>query len=284
VLVRVGSAKRLIFVFDRGGDIFEAIEELQEMGQGFVIRAAVNRRLKVEAEERAYLFESVAGEAVVAEQPVRIPAGGGRKERTAVVSLRVGTYHLMPPKVRDRRGESRQVNVVQVSEDGPPEGVAPLHWVLLTSEPAGTGEEALQVLDHYCARWKIEEWHKALKTGCRLEQRQLRDWDRLEVLLGIFSVIAWRLLVLRDAARGNQTCPNGEVLTEAQREILRKSDPKLPDTDDARAYLRAIAKLGGFLGRRRDGDPGWITLWRGYSRLLDMELGYNLPRDNMRCG
>jgi hypothetical protein len=284
VMGRVGQTKRLIFVFDREGDIFEAIERLQDMGQGFVIRASMNRRLQGESDGPAYLFESVGSEAVIAEEAVHIPAGGGRKERTAAVSLRVGTYRLMPPKVRDRCGQSRQVNVVQVLEEQPPEGVEPLHWILLTSQPAGKSEQALQVLDHYCARWKIEEWHKALKTGCRLEQRQLRDWDRLEVLLGIFSVIAWRLLVLRDAARGNQTCPDEEVLTETQREILRKTDPTLQETDNARAYLRAIAKLGGFLGRKRDGDPGWITLWRGYSRLLDMELGHSLLREDTRCG
>ena len=290
VAQRVGGSRgrgSLIFVFDREGDVFEAVEELQDMGEGFVIRAATNRRLEVESDERAYLFESVRVQPVIARKAVHIAAGGGRKERTAVVSLRVGTYRLMPPRsrgARDRRGESRQVNVVHVLEEEPPEDVEPLHWILLTSEPVGTSEQALQVLDHYCARWKIEEWHKGLKTGCRLEQRQLRDWGRLEVLLGIFSVIAWRLLVLRDAAHGHQTCPDDQVLTETQREILRKTDPSLRETDHARAYLRAVAKLGGFLARKRDGDPGWITLWRGYSRLLDMELGYALPREDLRCG
>ena len=284
VVERLGGRKRVIFVFDREGDVFEAIEELQDMGEGFVIRASTSRRLEVESDERAYLFESVASERVIAQKTVHVPAGGGRKERTAVVCLRVGTYRLMPPKARDRRGESRQVNGMQVLEEDPPDDVKPLHWILLTSEPVATAQQALQILDHYCARWKIEEWHKGLKTGCRLEERQLRDWDRLEVLLGIFSVIAWRLLVLRDAARGHPTCPDEPVLTPTQRDILRKTDPSLRKTDDARVYLRAIAKLGGFLGRKRDGDPGWITLWRGYSRLFDMEHGYNLPREDPRCG
>lgn len=284
VIGKLPTAERVIFVFDREGDIFEAIEELQDFGGRFVIRAALNRRIESDGKDRAYLFDTVRSEPILGIKEETIPAGGGRKERVATVSLRVGTYRLMPPKGRDRSGESRQVNVVSAVEEDPPEGVDPVAWLLLTSEPVSNREEALTVLSHYCGRWKIEEWFKALKTGCRIEQRQLEKWDRLEVLLGIYSVIAWRLLSLRDAARSDDTWPEEETLTSSQRTILKRMDTSLRSGDGPRAYLRAIAKLGGFLGRKRDGDPGWITLWRGFSRLRDIEVGYDLHAGAEGCG
>jgi hypothetical protein len=143
----------------------------------------------------------------------------------------------------------------------------------VTSEPLDTPEAAIAVARHYCGRWTIEEWHKALKTGCKMEERQLEDWDRLEILLALFSVIAWRLLVLRDAARAEEACPP-DALSDEDREILRKVQPKLPRNADAREYLRAVAKLGGFMARKSDGHPGWMTLWLGYARLCDMRLGF----------
>jgi hypothetical protein len=173
---------------------------------------------------------------------------------------------------------SKSVNVLDVREEAPPTGADPLHWILLTTEPIECEADVLLVMDHYCGRWKIEEWHKVLKTGCRIEDRQLETWQGLEVLLGLLSVMAWRLLALRDAARVEQpqTQPAEAVLTETQEHILRKIDPALENSTGVRAYLLAIAKLGGFLGRKRDGHPGWLTLWRGFTRLRDIELGFSL--------
>lgn len=283
VIERLGEPSAAIFVFDREGDIFEAVEEIQDGGARFVIRASHNRRIETASETRAYLLDEIRFAPIKARKTVRIPAGGGRKERTAELSLRAGTYRIMPPADRKRRGESRQVNLVWAVEENPPNGEDPIEWMLLTSEPIGTAKEVIAVLNHYCGRWKIEEWHKALKTGCRIEQRQLERWERLEVLLGIYSVIGWRLLLLRDAARHEDVCPK-EALSETQRAILTRIDPSLKKTNDARAYVRAVAKLGGFLGRKRDGDPGWITLWRGYTRLRDMEIGYRLPHEDETGG
>lgn len=284
VTERVVSADHLIFVFDREGDIFEAVEELQDRGARFVIRATHNRRIETEDGRRAYFMDAIRSEPIIAKKTVTIPAGGGRKERTAEVSIRAATYSIMPPVDRQRSGSSRDVNIVWVMEEFPPKGVEPLEWTLATGERIKTEEDVLAVVDHYCGRWKIEEWHKGLKTGCRIEARELEAWDRLEVLLGIFSVIAWRLLLLRDVARTDGVLRENEHLSERQCVILRELDPSLHGKDDARSYLRSIAKLGGFLGRKRDGDPGWITLWRGFSRLRDIETGYTLSRKGQRCG
>lgn len=273
---RSPQANRLIFVFDREGDTFEAVEQIQDVGARFVIRGGSNdRRLETAGPERAYLLESIRKASVVSGMAVALPAGGGRRARTAEVVLRSATYGIMPPKDRQGRGTPRDVNVLWIHEENAPTGQTGLDWLLLTSEAVDTPKAAERVVRMYCGRWKIEEWHKALKTGCKIEERQLEEWDRLEVLLGIYSVIAWRLLVLRDAARAMAECP-AEVLTDEDRTILHRLAPKLPKKASARDYLRTIAKLGGFLGRKGDKDPGWMTLWHGYTRLCDMRTGFRL--------
>lgn len=278
VLGRMEDPGRVIFVFDREGDIFDVIGEMQDAGARFVIRGSCDRRIETTPEGHDCLFEAAAAAAVLGRKELTIPAGGGRKERKAAVGLRARTCKLLPPHNRDRLGVSKSVNVLDVREEAPPTGADPLHWILLTTEPIECEADVLLVMDHYCGRWKIEEWHKVLKTGCRIEDRQLETWQGLEVLLGLLSVMAWRLLALRDAARVEQpqTQPAEAVLTETQEHILRKIDPALENSTGVRAYLLAIAKLGGFLGRKRDGHPGWLTLWRGFTRLRDIELGFSL--------
>lgn len=273
---RTADSKRLIFVFDREGDVFECFERTTDLGARFVIRASNNRRLECVGGDgdRAYLFDSIRTAGVVSRMTVDLPAGNGRRARRVDLTLRAATYALLPPSDRKRSGSSRQVNVLAITEDAPPVGQKPLEWTLLTSEPVDSPAAAAKVARAYCGRWKIEEWHKGLKTGCHIEDRQIENWDRLDVLLGIYSVIGWRLLVMRDAARAQEPCPT-DVLSDADRAILHRVDPKLPKTASSRDYLRAIAKLGGFIGRKGDGDPGWITLWHGYTRLCDMRLGFD---------
>jgi len=276
---------KAIVVFDREGDMFEAIEEAREARVRFVIRGSVNRRIEVEADaDQRYLFDAVAAEPVRARKDVVIAAGGGRKERTAHVVLRGACFTLLPPTARGRKGAPQTVNVVLAREEAPPADTAPVEWILLTSEPIETADELLRVLDHYCGRWKIEEWHKALKTGCRIEDRQLSTWERMDALLGVMSVLAWRLVALRDAARDESGVEQSAALTDMQRQIIEHVDPSLRGTNDARRYLRCIAGLGGFLGRKSDGDPGWITIWRGFSRLGDMEAGFRLAWPSGRSG
>jgi hypothetical protein len=270
----LGDLRSALFVFDREGDIFEAVETLQDAGARFVIRAAINRRL--EESPLSYLFEAVLAEPVRARKAITLPAGGGRKERIVQVTLQAGAYTVQPPKARNRSGASRRINVIAIREETPSSVEAPMEWVLLTGESIATPDDLLAIMDHYCGRWKIEEWHKALKTGCRIEARQLEEWNRLDVLLGVFSVIAWRLLALRDAAREDSVEVAKDILSPAQRRIIEKMNPSIGAHFKARDYLLALAKLGGFLGRKRDGDPGWITLWRGLSRLNDIEVGFNL--------
>lgn len=249
-----------------------------------MIRGNYDRRVLSSKEGRAYLFQEIKKRPIGRHHEVYIPAGGGRQARTAQVNLRWDGFEVLPPKARDRKGESRKLNVVWIVEDNPPPDANPIEWYLLTNLVVQNESDALAVLENYCARWQIEEWHKGIKTGCRFEGRQLETWSRMEVLLAIFSVIAWRLLALRAAARSTVTRLPDDLLSETQIQLLHHLEPALMDCDDARSYLRSIAKLGGFLARKRDGDPGWITLWRGFARLRDLEMGFDFAKGPPRYG
>ena len=166
-----------------------------------------------------------------------------------------------------------EVNVVRVEELGREED--PIRWVLLTTEPTDGFESALTVVGYYRARWTIEDWHKALKTGCRIEDRQLETWERMEVLLSICSVIAWKVLQLRELARGGEQAPPERFLTEAERAVLEQKFPELSGRG-GKAYAVAVGKVGGYLDRSSDPPPGWQTLWKGLKKVRTWAEGYKL--------
>ena len=276
VIQRVGKADSLIFTFDREGDVFEVVEELQQRGARYVIRAAWNRRIEGAEALPAYLLDQVHREPILGEMDVEVAGKEGRTARRTKLKLRSGTYRVKPPK-RSERSEPVEVRMVCATEENPPAGVDPLEWMLLTTEPIQTAEDVQKVVRHYTGRWKIEEWHKVLKTGCRIEERELETWERLDSLLGILSILAWRLLSMRDAARMGEASVK-DYLSDSEQAVLRAMDPSLKKESPLRDYLRSIAKLGGFLARKRDGNPGWITLWRGSTRLHDLDQGFRLAR------
>ena len=164
--------------------------------------------------------------------------------------------------------------MVWVREVDTPAGVEPLEWCLVTREPIETAEQVLAVEAMYESRWLIEEFHMGIKTGCGVEARQVETGHALRNLLAIATPIATQLLRLRHAARASQTTAATAVLSSRQVEVLRVLRPKLSREPTAYEALRWIANLGGFLMRTRDGEPGWRTLWKGFQKLLLVEIGY----------
>ena len=173
------------------------------------------------------------------------------------------------------------MNIVRAVEIDPPPGEAPVDWMLYTSLPVDSPEQALEVIDLYRRRWLIEEFFKALKTGCAFEKRQLESVHALLNLLAVSVPIAWHMLRLRTLARVEPNAPGASLLTAAQLHCLRQELGKpgrmlLPKEPTVRQVLLAIARLGGHLAN--NGDPGWITLGRGLQDLLLLERGYLLAR------
>lgn len=259
---------RIVHVADREADIYFFMKEIIEAGHSFVIR---------QTRDRKTADGTMAASIALAEEKggmiIDVPRNGTRKARRATVMLRSGSVTLHPPRVVNHIGTALKVNVVVVTECMPPSGVAPLSWVLLTNEDVDTLEDCITIVHHYQARWGIEEFHKALKSGCSIESRQVSTRERLENVLGLSTIIAMILLHLKYQARLNEQVP-ADSLTETQLRIIHDKFPEMPENATNQQVLHFIARLGGFLGRKNDGNPGWLLLMRGYYDLLLLEQGY----------
>ena len=266
---------RPLFIHDRGADAYAFYSEVTEEMEnaGFIVRANQNRRIWTENGESGKLFDWSSDLAEQGRKTIEIQQGGGRYARTAEVSIATGTCELRAPRNNPDQDGSVEVNVVRVDEIG--ESDDPIQWVLLTTESVNEFEEILTVIDYYSLRWRIEDWHKVLKTGCEIEERQLETWERMEVLLSLYSVIAWKVLELRELARGESTTSPDILLSEAERTILETKFPELSD-QDGKAYAVSVAKLGGYLDRGSDPPPGWQTMWKGLQKLRMWAEGYEL--------
>jgi hypothetical protein len=211
-----------------------------------------------------------------------LPRADDRPARDAHLALRYAAVALVPPR---RRGGGRlppvDVDAVLVEEDAAPAGQEPVRWLLLTSVPVADVASAWERVTWYTYRWRVERYHLVLKSGLRIEQRQLATAARLELCLAVCGVVASRLLRLTYLARVRPAAPAACVLPpDAWPVLWAARHPHAPAPPPAaptlRQAVREIAALGGFLGRRGDGDPGVITLWRGWQRLQDLRAGYHL--------
>ena len=167
-----------------------------------------------------------------------------------------------------------------------PKGAEPIEWVLYTSLNVETFDVAWQVIEYYEARWLVEEYHKALKTGCGVTKRGLRSADRLEAVVGLMSVVAVRLLQLKSVARSEPNRPARQIVPKPWLTMLKAARKRLRRVCDLTVYefYRELAKLGGFLGRKGDGEPGWITIWRGWEKLNTLVRGAELVAELKKCG
>lgn len=279
------AATGVVHLMDREADDYEVLDLLQRLGGRFVIRVQHNRRL-----EEGRLRDNLEGTGVYTEREIVLSKRGGkvgpkqrkihpprqgRKARVAIAATKV-SIRRKPRAAKASRG-TVELNVVRVWELEPPAGEPPVEWLLYTSEPIETAEQVLQVVDWYRARWTIEEYFKALKTGCALEARQLGDLHGLTNATALFLPLAWKLLLLKSEASERPLQPAGTVLDADELEVLclvaRKPLSKAPTASEV---MLAIAALGGHL--KHNGAPGWQTLTRGYQQLQATVAGWKLRR------
>jgi hypothetical protein len=167
--------------------------------------------------------------------------------------------------------------------DAPP-GVEPIEWILLSDEPVKNLDDAVRLCGWYALRWMVEQFHQCLKSGCKVEARQLEHVDRLEPLIGMSCVLAVRLLQLKNDTR---LMPQAPAINHVPRESVKTLARMLrvpADSITLRQFTHEVAKLGGFLGRKSDGEPGWLTLWRGWHELDLITHGLHLAAEEGRCG
>ena len=266
---------RPIFIHDREADAFAFHKEVGEEMEnaGFVVRASQNRRIWTKDSEDEKLFDWSRDLAERGRKSIDIQQASGREARTADVSIATGTCQLRAPRNNPDQEGAVEVNVVRVDEVSDADD--PIQWVLLTTESVDTFDDVWTLLDYYGLRWRIEDWHKVLKSGCKIEERQLQTWERMEVLLSVYSVIAWKVLELRELARGDDSIDPEILLSEAERAVLETKFPELSG-ESGKEYAVHVAKLGGYLDRGSDPPPGWETMWKGLQKLRMWAEGYEL--------
>jgi len=272
-----------IFMADREADFYEPIERCQRLGLGFLIRGYRDRALVGQTE---HLLAAVAQMPVRGRMSVKLRARPGQAARTALVQVRTGTVRVKGPERRGGGPAELIFNVVEVDEVRAPAEVEPLHWLLLTSLPCTRWAQAQRIVGRYTARWWVEEYHKALKTGVGVEDSQLERGYRIECLLAVLALVAVRLLNAKWLARARADEPvDAAVFGPEALAILAVMFGVPPEGWTHRRALVAVAQLGGFLARRHDGLPGWQTIWRGWQRLMWMCEGVEtLKRKGKRCG
>jgi hypothetical protein len=274
VIEQIGAPRgdaQFIHVFDRGADNFEIFCRVVNCHGDYVIRAAqLTRKLLQEGSELT-LEKRLAQLPLAGTYELTVRANKQQPARTAQVEVRFGAVTLKAPAhrspwLRAAGQRSLAMNVVEVREIKPPRGAQRLRWVLYTSLPVTRFTHAWKVIGYYEKRPLIEEFHKALKTGCRVEERGYHTGSRLEAITGLLSVAAIRLLQLRSVARTQPELPAVEIVPPHWVTMLERLRPKRT-IKTVRQFFRELAGLGGFLGRNSDGEPGWITIWRGFEKL-----------------
>jgi hypothetical protein len=271
---------RLVSVADREGDVYEFFIEAQALGVDLLVRAAWDRNCQ---EPHGHLHARLATAPVLARKKLMLPATAKRKARVAHLEVRACPVTLLAPVNGSASGlPPIALWGVWAYEINAPAKVERLDWMLLTSVPVTSGKAALERLDWYAARWGIERWHRVLKSGCRIESRQLESCERLKRLLTLYAVIAWRILYATMLARLVPDMPCTAILQDDEWQALYcriHHCPTPPATaPPLRQAIRWIAQLGGFIGRASDGEPGTQTLWQGFQQLVPMTEMYRIMK------
>ena len=283
---KVGSSpegSQWIHVWDRGGDNFEAMCHIFLAGNDWVIRAAqLKRKVITEDGRKIHLNKAIEEAQLLGSYELNLRSRPGVAARKAKIKVSVVRVSYPRPSqhskwVKQCGVKELKMNVVIVQEVNAPRGVKPIRWVLLTNTPVESLESAMQVIEYYEHRWLIEEYHKVMKTGCNIESHALRDASRLEPLIALISVIGIRLLQLKLIGRNQPNAQAKSHVPGSWLRVLKLARPKVRLTNmSVYEFFRELAKLGGFLGRTHDGEPGWQTIWRGYQKIQSLLDGMRL--------
>jgi len=274
----------LVSVGDREADIYELFDLAlkEESGPRLLVRAVQDRCL---AEGQEHLWSTMARQPACGVQEVRVPRRGRRAARTARLDVRFARVALKPPRDKAHL-EELAVWAVYAREADHPDGVEPVEWMLLTTAEVASFEQALERIRWYTVRWGIEIYHRTLKSGCKIEERQLGHADRIESCLAIDMVVAWRIFHLTKLGRETPDVVCTVFFEEAEWKALlayitRNPTPP-PRPPSLREATRMVAGLGGFLGRKCDGEPGAKSLWLGLQHLEDLTAMWKIMQPPYR--
>lgn len=262
-----------IHVFDRGGDNFEAMCNIKLTGNDWVIRASKLQRNVLHDGEKAPLRDVLAKAEYKGSYELSLRTRRGVEARVIEAEVTTARVTLPRPRhvspwVKDCGISEIPMSVVDVRQVNAGNGEKPLRWVLLTTLPVDSFRDAWQVIQDYENRWLIEEYHRVLKTGCRVERHALREVDRLAPLLALTLVTGIRLLQLKLIGREQKEAKAATHVPDTWLKALKVQQPKVKlQGMTVYQFMREVAKLGGFLARKGDGEPGWETTWRGHQKI-----------------
>ncbi len=293
---------QVVTVCDREADIYDFFQLSDEIKSPVLVRAKydrlINKKSRYAEKGVVKLWEFMKGKPDAGTMKISIKKkptsrhSVKRKGRIAKLSIKFGAFVFSPPVNNVRQRTARlpglKMFAVYVTERNPPKGEKPLTWMLLTNLPVTTLEQAYEKIRWYCLRWRIEMFFKVLKSGFNVEDCRLGDADRLKKYITVMTIVAWRLFMMTIIARTDPSLSCKPFLTDIEWKVLylkthkTKRLPKKPPK--IKAVVLWIAKLGGFLARKQDGEPGTIVLWRGWKRLNDLIHGWKLAVEFGTCG
>lgn len=278
-----GEPERCVHIGDRESDIYELYCLAEELGTNFLVRSCVDRLAEDGDTTIAKIMAEVQSSGT---HEVRFRDAKGT-DHCAVLSVRHATMTVRPPIGKQRKYRHQKLQIIHAEEINPPEGRAPVFWKLITNLAVATHADAVHKLEWYALRWKIETFFRTLKTGCRIEEMRLATADRLANCIALCCVVAWRVTWLTMLSRETAGAEPAAIFTDAERNLLEQAAPerKRQTPLNLAFYVRAVARLGGYLDRASDPPPGTTVIWRGFSRLADLVEGARIATSpQTTCG
>lgn len=274
---------KVVTITDREGDIFDLIAFNRRENSDLLIRATHNRKVN---HQTKYLHQAIAQTQCCGVLTLDIHRNPEHQARTAKLTLKTACFEIQPPLHHKQRSKLKPVSlqVILAVEENPEPGITPISWLLLTTLDINDFDDVVRCVRWYSYRWLIERYHYTLKSGCSIEKLQLETARRIQMALATYSIVAWRLLWLTYEARINPEQACNTVLETHEWQSLCATIHKTPlppkQPPSLRDAVRMIASLGGFLGRKGDGEPGVKTIWRGLRRLHDIAATWKLLHSN----
>jgi hypothetical protein len=276
----LGDPQRCVHIGDRESDIYELFCTASEVGTHFLFRTCVDR---LAGDGNHTVGDDMAKAKVRARYRVEVHDANGNAELVDL-DIKFERLHILPPIAKQSKYPTLDLTVIHATESDSPKNRKAIEWKLITDLPVRSRQEAIEKMQWYEQRWKIEVFHKVLKSGCRAEDSKLRTAERLVNLIAVFCIVSWRIFWITML---NRACPDASPSLALTRTEIRLLDQLVPDKAEPTSrkaisrYIIKIAKLGGYLARANDPPPGNIVIWRGLSRLSDIEVGAGAVKN---CG